>query len=112
MAKQTMGFSSQTINCRADQKIYHLQVLFWFSIGFLFRGEKWLLVIVIYAWTVLLLINPSLFDCMLDSILLFNKNILPSIGYWMQYKSSDANVIPQIKLYRYLLTVDTLCYIP
>ncbi|GJU81871.1 DNA-directed RNA polymerase I subunit 2 [Tanacetum coccineum] len=27
MAKQTMGFSSQAINCRADQKIYHLQVL-------------------------------------------------------------------------------------
>ncbi|XP_058226020.1 DNA-directed RNA polymerase I subunit 2 [Rhododendron vialii] len=25
MAKQTMAFSSQTINCRADQKIYHLQ---------------------------------------------------------------------------------------
>ncbi|XP_047338761.1 DNA-directed RNA polymerase I subunit 2 [Impatiens glandulifera] len=25
MAKQTMGFSSQSINCRADQKLYHLQ---------------------------------------------------------------------------------------
>ncbi|KAK1420343.1 hypothetical protein QVD17_21860 [Tagetes erecta] len=25
MAKQTMGFSSQGINCRADQKLYHLQ---------------------------------------------------------------------------------------
>ncbi|KAJ0932347.1 putative DNA-directed RNA polymerase [Helianthus annuus] len=25
MAKQTMGFSSQGINCRADQKVYHLQ---------------------------------------------------------------------------------------
>lgn len=25
MAKQTMAFSSQTINCRADQKVYHLQ---------------------------------------------------------------------------------------
>ncbi|KAG5539242.1 hypothetical protein RHGRI_019713 [Rhododendron griersonianum] len=60
MAKQTMAFSSQTINCRADQKIYHLQVLLWFSIGFLFHGEEWLLVIVIYAWTVLLPINPCL----------------------------------------------------
>lgn len=25
--------------------------------------------------------NQSLFDCMLDSIFLFDKNILPSIGY-------------------------------
>ncbi|XP_031127210.1 DNA-directed RNA polymerase I subunit 2 [Ipomoea triloba] len=25
MGKQTMGFSSQAINCRADQKLYHLQ---------------------------------------------------------------------------------------
>ncbi|KAI3737486.1 hypothetical protein L2E82_27490 [Cichorium intybus] len=27
IAKQTMRFSSQGINCRADQKLYHLQVL-------------------------------------------------------------------------------------
>lgn len=26
MGKQTMGFSSQALNCRADQKLYHLQV--------------------------------------------------------------------------------------
>lgn len=26
MAKQTMAFSSQAINFRADQKLYHLQV--------------------------------------------------------------------------------------
>lgn len=26
MAKQTMGFSCQSLNARADQKLYHLQV--------------------------------------------------------------------------------------
>lgn len=36
MAKQTMGFSSQGINCRADQKLYHLQVRsFHYSLGYI-----------------------------------------------------------------------------
>lgn len=26
MGKQTMGFASQALHCRADQKLYHLQV--------------------------------------------------------------------------------------
>lgn len=70
MAKQTMGFSSQGINCRADQKLYHLQVCI-----VLINYELWIISIsfsCIYIIFLVLVIadasNPNCAHCYLWKI--------------------------------------------